>query len=102
MAAADHAPLDAERLRQSGVQAVGHYDEPRGQLLAARQHEDLPVRAVGDAGDLGADLADARGDLPAHGIDECVVDDAVTTAALCLHEMAVAHDVHRAVVRGPA
>jgi hypothetical protein len=75
-------------------------DEPRGQLHAGRQHEDLPVRAVGDAGDLGADLAHARGDLPAHGVDKHVVDDAVATAALCLEDAAVAGDRDDAIERG--
>jgi hypothetical protein len=101
VAAADDAALDAERLRQARVQAIGHDNEARRHLLAARQHEDLPVVAIGDAGDLGAELAHAIGNLRADGVDQRIVNDAVAGALLCLQET-IACDRHDAIERGIA
>ena len=41
-------------------------------LLAPCQHENLPVRTVGDAGALGPHLAHARGDLRARIACGCI------------------------------
>ena len=102
MAFADDTALDAERLTQADIQAVGEDHQPRRDLLAVRQHERLPLRTVGDRGSLCADGVDIRRNLPAHGVDERVVHHAVLVAGFPGDDVAKTRFPDLAVERGRA
>ena len=92
----------AQTMAQAAVQPVRHDDQTRGNFLAIGERDGLPVRAVGYAGDLGANERDARRDFGADRIDERVVEDAVLIAGPLVHQTTETRDPRFAVMRGGA
>jgi len=96
------APLHAELVAQPDVQPVGDHDKARGDLLAARERDALPLRACCDVHHLGVDHLDGGWNFATHGVDHRVVQDAVLVARAFLDEPAEARDPGFAVERGGA
>lgn len=99
MARADDSALGSKPAPQPDIQSVGQHDETRGNFLAIRQKQFLPVVAGRNRGHFRPDRFDLRGDLGANRIDQPVVEDAVLLAWPLVEQIAGARDPVFAVMR---
>jgi hypothetical protein len=98
VACADNPALDSEPVAQPDIQSVGEHHEPRGNFLAVRQQQLLPLRARRNGYHLAEDRFDLGRNFGADGVDQCVVHDAVLPARPLVEQVAESRDPVLAVM----